>query len=478
MLSTSPFLDRLRDAIGAKNVLAAPEDRLAFETDWRRLHSHAATCVVLPETTEQVAYLVRLCAAAGQKIVPQGGNTGLVAGGVPVPGGNQVILNLRRMNKIRNFDPVGDTITVEAGVTLQTVQDAAAAAEKKFPVSLGAEGTAQIGGVISTNAGGIQVLAYGSMRAQVLGLEVVLADGKIWHGLRALRKDNTGLDLKQIFIGAEGTLGIITAATLRLHPAVLARATALVGVGSVEDAVKLFQAVRARAGGGLTMCEFITRDAINLAVAHTPGGRLPCEAAAYVLLELSAHAAGEGVEARLTAALEAVLEDGTATDALIAQSDRERADFLRLREAVPEGELAEGGAVKHDIAVPIGRIPETVSAIEALIAQNFPNCRLNIFGHIGDGNLHVNIRPPAGKTLADIADQKTAITEAVEALAAAQGGSFSAEHGIGQMRIFGMAAHKSPVELAMMRSIKTAFDPLGLFNPGKILPPEVFDAGD
>jgi FAD/FMN-containing dehydrogenase len=471
------FIELLRAAIGAKNVLTAPQDRQPFETDWRKLHSHAAICVALPETTEQVAAVVRICAEAGQKIVPQGGNTGLVAGGVPVPGGNQIVLNLRRMNKIRDIDPVGDTITVEAGVTLQAVQEAAAAAGKHFPVSLGAEGTAQIGGVISTNAGGIQVLAYGSMRAQVLGLEVVLADARIWHGLRALRKDNTGLDLKQIFIGAEGTLGIITAATLRLHPAVSSRATALVGAGSVEDAVKIFQAVRARAGFGLTMCEFITRDAMNLAIAHTPGARLPCDAAAYVLLEISDHAAGDGVDDVLLHAIEPLLEQGTASDAVIAQSGRERADLLRLREAVPEGELQEGGAVKHDISVPIGQIPQTVRAVEALVAQNFPGLRLNIFGHIGDGNLHVNIRPPEGQTLADIADQKAAITDAVETLAVAQGGSFSAEHGIGQMRISGMAAHKSALELAMMRRIKTAFDPAGILNPGKILPPACENAG-
>jgi FAD/FMN-containing dehydrogenase len=466
------FVEALREAIGSKAVLTAPADLAGFETDWRRLHSHKAVCVALPESIEQVSRAVALAGRAGVSVVPQGGNTGLVAGGVPVAGPRQMVLSLSRMNRILGLDELGDTITVQAGVTLQAVQEAAAAAGKLFPVSLGAEGTAQIGGVISTNAGGIQVLSYGSMRAQVLGLTVVLADGGVWDGLRGLRKDNTGFDLKQVFMGAEGCLGIITAAVLRLQPAVTARATAFIGVASLEGALSVFSALRRQAGAALTMCEFLTRAAMNLGVAHMPGGRLPCDAPAYVLTEISAHAAGAAVDDMLLAALERLLEDGTALDAVVAQSERERQDFLRLREAVPDGELVEGGAVKHDIAVPIGDIPATVREIEALVAARFPDCRLNIFGHVGDGNLHVNVRPPAGKTLADMADRKLAITEAVEAIAVARGGSFSAEHGIGQMRISGMAAHKSAVELNLMRRLKAAFDPDGVFNPGKMLPPE------
>ncbi len=465
------FVNALRDVAGAKAVLTDDADLQEFETDWRRLHSHKAICAVLPETTSQVSQIVALAARAGVKIVPQGGNTGLVAGGVPVAGVPQMVLSLRRMNRILAIDPAGETITVEAGVTLQAVQDAAAAAGKFFPVSLGAEGTAQIGGVISTNAGGIQVLAYGSMRAQVLGLTVVLADGAVWDGMRALRKDNTGFDMKQMFIGGEGCLGIITAAVLRLQPKITVRATAFVGVGSVEAALAVFGALRDRAGAALTMCEFLTRASMALGVAHLPGGRLPCEAPGYVLVEISAHAAGTAVDEALIAGLEALLEAGTATDAVIAQSERERQHFLRLREAVPDGELLEGGAVKHDIAVPIGKIPETVRAIEAMAAERFPDCRLNIFGHIGDGNLHVNVRPPAGKTLADLQERKAGITAAVEEIAVARGGSFSAEHGIGQMRIAGMAAHKSDVELTLMRRLKAAFDPDGVFSPGKMLPP-------
>jgi FAD/FMN-containing dehydrogenase len=451
-------------------MLTEPSDRAAFETDWRKLYNHPALCVVLPETTEQVAEIVKLCAASGTQIVPQGGNTGLVAGGVPSSSGNQIILSLSRMRKIRNFDPIGDTITVDAGITLQAVQEAAAAQHKLFPVSLGAEGTAQIGGVISTNAGGVQVLSYGSMRAQVLGLEVVLADGRIWHGLRALRKDNTGFDLKQLFIGGEGMLGIITAACLKLSPAVTERATALVGTASVEAALKLFQALRNTAGAALTLCEFLSGPAMALGAAHVRTGKLPFSSPAYVLTELSAHSKLGNVAAALEEVLAAALEDSTALDAVIAQSDRERHDLLALREAVPEGELKEGGAIKHDIAVPLGAIPDMVASVEALMTAKYPDCRLNIFGHIGDGNLHINIRPPAGRTLSDLADRKAAITTDIEALAVAHAGSFSAEHGIGQMRLAGMAAHKSAVELDLMRTLKRAMDPHNLLNPGKMLP--------
>jgi FAD/FMN-containing dehydrogenase len=465
------LIHALRAALPDKAILDAAADRAPFEVDWRKLSNHAALCVVLPETAEQVSAVIKLCRAAGVAVVPQGGNTGLVAGGVPVAGRPQLVLSLKRMARIRAFDDVGDTITVEAGVTLQAVQEAAADAGRLFPVSLGAEGTAQIGGVISTNAGGIQVLAYGSMRAQVLGLEVVLADGQIWNGLRALRKDNTGFDLKQLFIGAEGTLGIITAATLRLYPAVAARATALVGMANLQAALDVFQTVRAAAGGRLTMCEYMARDAMALGVAHIPDGRIPFAVAAYLLIEISA-TAPEDVSNKLLEVLEPLLESGTATDAIIAQSDRERQELLRLREAIPDGELVEGGAVKHDISVPINKIPETVAAIETLVAQKFPAFRLNIFGHVGDGNLHVNIRPPAGQTLTDIAARKAEITEAVEALAMAHQGSFSAEHGIGQLRLPGMAAHKSGVELQMMHALKNAFDPDDFLNPGKLLPPD------
>ncbi len=462
------MVEALRAALPANAVITDAAARAGYEEDWRHIHAHQALCVVLPSTTAEVAKTVKLCAAGGAKIVPQGGNTSLVAGGVPALGPPQIVLSLKRMNKILNLDPVGDTITVQAGAIVAAVQQAAAAAGRLFPVSFGGDGTAQIGGAISTNAGGIQVLSYGSMRAQVLGLEAVLPDGRVWNGLRALRKDNTGFDLKQLFIGAEGTLGIITAACLRLFPEVTSRATALVGVASLAQALLVFQALRA-AGPALTMCEFMTQAALHLGAAHLPDQHLPFDAAAYLLVELSAHGAGD-VQSQLETILAAALESGAAGDAVIAQSERERAALVRLREAISDAELAEGGAVKHDIAVPIAAIPDTVTAVEALIGEKFPDCRPNIFGHIGDGNLHVNIRPPPGQTLADLGARGTAITSAIEALAVAHAGSFSAEHGIGQMRLTGMAAHKSAVELALMRQLKQAFDPAGLLNPGKMLP--------
>ncbi|HQT45972.1 MAG: hypothetical protein B7X08_02980, partial [Acidocella sp. 20-63-7] len=347
---------------------------------------------------------------------------------------------------------------------------AATAQDKLFPVSFAAEGTAQIGGVISTNAGGVQVLAYGSMRAQVLGLEVVLPDGRIWNGLRALRKDNTGFDLKQLFIGAEGTLGIITAACLKLSPSVNASAMALVGVSGPQAALGLFQRLRARAGAALTLCEYLARPAMDLGVAHAPGGKLPFAAPAYVLAELSAHDPGAEIIPLLETILAQALEADAATDALIAQSGRERTALLALREAVPEGELAEGGAIKHDIAVPLATIPATVATIEALLTVEYPAARLNIFGHIGDGNLHVNIRPPEGQPLAVLDPVKTVLTAQIEALAVAQGGSFSAEHGIGQSRLPGMRAHKTAVELDLMRALKHALDPQNILNPGKTIP--------
>ena len=467
--SSRDLVNLLRERLSPSAVISAPEGRAPFETDWRRLRAVPALCVVQPASTAEVVAAVELCARAGVAMVPQGGNTSLVAGAVPVPGPPQVIVSLHRMSAITALDTVGDSIVVQAGATLQSVQEAAARAGRLFPLSLAAEGTAQIGGLVATNAGGIQVLAYGSMRALVLGLEVVLPDGRVWSGLRALRKDNTGFDLKQLFIGSEGTLGIVTAACLRLFPAVAERSTALVGVASIERALGLFQILREAAGPALTMCEFIDRDAMRLASAHVAGARLPFEAAAYVLVELSAQSAESAIAQVMERALAAALAHSIADDAVIAQSERERQSFLQLREAISDAELAEGGAVKHDISVPIAVIPEAVGAVRALVAREFPGCRLNIFGHLGDGNLHVNVRPPDGKRLADLGPLYRTITDSVETLAVERGGSFSAEHGIGQLRALGLRRHKPEVDIALMTALKQAVDPRNLMNPGKIL---------
>jgi FAD/FMN-containing dehydrogenase len=460
------FCAALKALLGETGVLTDPTDRAPFERDWRGLVHNAAVAVALPKTAQQVADIVKLCAAHGIAIVPQGGNTGLVAGGVPIADTPQLILSFNRMNAIRSLDLAADCVIAEAGVPLATLQEAAATAGRLFPVSFAADGSAQLGGVISTNAGGVQVLSYGNMRAQVLGLEVVLNDGSIWHGLTALPKDNAGYDLKHIFIGAEGTLGLITAACLRLHPAPRAQAMALAGTSSAAQAMALFQAMRQVAGPALTLCEFMTADAMAL------GGTAPFAAPAYLLLELSALEEDAAPQALLERVLEQALEAGTALDAVIAQSVREREALLALREAIPEGELQAGGSVKHDISVPLSRMAEMVAGTEAFIAQSHPGCRLNIFGHLGDGNLHINVRPAAGQTLADLAPIKTGITDAIETLAVSLGGSFSAEHGIGQFRLAAMTAHKPPEALALMRRLKQAFDPAGLFNPGKTIPAE------
>lgn len=464
------LLAALGQLLPPQALIYEPAERAAYEQDWRGLFNNPALCVVCPNSAAQIAAIIQICREAGVKLVPQGGNTGLVAGGVPTANSPQVILSLRRMNKIRSVDPVSDTIIVEAGVTLKAVQDSAVEIGRLFPVSLGAEGTAQIGGVIATNAGGMQVLSYGNMRAQVLGLEVVLADGRIWHGLKTLRKDNTGFDLKQVFIGSEGMLGIITAAALRLQPGIAARQSALVGVASVEAALDLFQALRGKSAGLLTLCEFIDGPAMQLGAAYAPAQKLPFAAPSYVLAELSSPSDSYDLTSLLELVLTEALERGAAVDAVIAQSERERADFLALREAVPEGELREGGALKHDIAVPVAAMPGMVNAVKDLIAASYPTCRPNIFGHIGDGNLHINIRPPEEQHVADMSDYKARLTAEIEALAMLRGGSFSAEHGIGQIKLDGMLAHKSPIELDLMRAIKHALDPEDLLNPGKMLP--------
>jgi FAD/FMN-containing dehydrogenase len=432
------MLEALKAVLGESGVLTAPADRALYERDWRGLSAHPALAVALPKNVEQVSDLVRLCAAHGIKIVPQGGNTGLVAGGVPVAAVPQLIVSLSRLTRIRAQD--ADTITVEAGATLAAVQEAAASAGRYFGVSFGAEGSATIGGAISTNAGGMRVLAYGPMRAQVLGLEVVLADGRIWNGLSALGKDNTGYDLKQLFIGAEGTLGLITAATLRLHPTPRPATTVLAGVDSPEHALQIFAAL----GPGVTLCEYMRGDSLPLS-----GAKLPFAAPDYLLIETSGD-------------LDAL------TDGVIAQSEAQRLEFISWREAISEGELRAGGAVKHDISVPLARIPAMVHATEALVAAKYPGARPNIFGHLGDGNLHINIRPAPGQTLADL--PKVAITAGIESLAASLGGSFSAEHGIGQFRLGSMVAHKSQLELDLMRRIRQALDPEQIFNPGKTIP--------
>jgi FAD/FMN-containing dehydrogenase len=451
----------LGEIVGAGNVLTAPEDTKPYFTDWRRQYRAAAECVVRPGNTAEVAAVVALCAREAAAIVPQGGNTGLVGGSVPTGTGREVVVSLSRMNRIRALDTLNDTATVEAGCVLAAIQQAAAQAGRLFPLSLAAEGSCQIGGNLSTNAGGVNVLRYGTAREQVLGLEVVLPDGRVWNGLRGLRKDNTGYDLKQLFLGAEGTLGIITAAVLRLFPRPSASATAWIALDSPKAAVELLGLLRERLGDRVSAFELLSRDCLAAVMAHSPGTRDPLAAAHpwYVLAEL----ADSGQPARLRERVEEALADcaerGALRDAALAHSGEQARALWRIRETIPEAQFTN---VKHDISVPVSRIPEFVEQAGRALAAAFP-AQVFCFGHVGDGNLHYNVGPEA------LMPRRAEVSRIVYDTVAALGGSISAEHGLGQLKREEIRRHKDPLELELMRSLKRTLDPKGLMNPGKLL---------
>ncbi|MFQ5468467.1 MAG: FAD-binding oxidoreductase, partial [Kiloniellaceae bacterium] len=426
-------------------------------------------CVVKPADTAEVATVVRLCAEAGVPMVPQGGNTGLVAGGIPFEDGGAIIVNLSRMNRIRALDPLNDTITVEAGCILQRVQEAA---DGLFPLDLGGRGSAQIGGNISTNAGGIQVLRYGNMRELVLGLEVVLADGRVWHGLRGLRKDNTGYDLKQMFIGAEGTLGIVTAAVLRLYPKPHSSATAFVAVKDVADAVALLGHLRDAMGDTLSSFELLPRIGVEMPVRHIPGVRdpLPAPYDWYVLVEVASAARADTPRAALEAALAAAYDEGPVLDAAVAASTAQAESFWRVRESLSEAQGFEGGSIKHDVSVPISAIATFIARASAAATALVPGARSVAFGHIGDGNIHFNLSQPKGADRAAFLARWDEVNRCVHDIVVELGGSISAEHGVGRMKVAENAHYKAPIEIELMRRIKTALDPKNLMNPGKVLP--------
>jgi len=450
------------DIVGAANVLTDPQDTRAYFTDWRRQYSGSAECVVRPGSTAEVARVVALCAEHELAIVPQGGNTGLSGGSVPTGKRREIVLALGRMNRIRALDRLNDTMTVEAGCVLANVQRAADEAGRLFPLSLAAEGSCQIGGNLSTNAGGINVLRYGTAREQVLGLEVVLPDGRVWEGLRGLRKDNTGYDLKQLFIGAEGTLGIITAAVLRLHPRPSASATAWIALGSPAAAVELLAVLHERLGDRLSAFELLSRSCVEAVLAHAPGTQDPLAAAHpwYVLTEL----ADSGEERLLRERVEKVLVDcaerGALADAALAQSGEQARALWRIRETVPEAQFTN---VKHDIAVPVSKSAEFIERAGPRLAARFPEVRIYAFGHVGDGNIHYNIGPES------LVDQREAVNRIVYNTVAELGGSISAEHGLGQLKRDEILRHKPPLELELMRALKRTLDPKGLMNPGKVL---------
>ncbi|MER6941804.1 FAD-binding oxidoreductase, partial [Nocardioides sp. NPDC000441] len=405
---------------------------------------------------------------AGVGVVPQGGNTGLVGGGVPDSGGDQVVLSLGRMRRIREIDPVADTLTVEAGTALATVQEAARKAGRLFPLSLGSEGSCTIGGTVATNAGGTAVLRYGMMRELVLGLEVVLPDGRVWDGLRPLRKDNTGYDLKQLFIGSEGTLGVVTAAVLRLLPATPRRATAFVALESVSAATELLPLLREHGGGQLTTWELLGRQAVDLVLAHLPGVRDPFSDRHewYGLVELAGTSVD--VDERLESALAAAAEEGLLLDAVVAGSPAQRASLWALREGVSEAQKSEGATLKHDVTLPITALSRFVAEVGPLLLEALPGLRLVTYGHIGDGNLHYNISAPVGDDAA-LRARASALTRIVYDAVAALGGSISAEHGIGTLKRDAAAAYKTGVEVDLMRAVKQAIDPDGVMNPRKVL---------
>ena len=446
---------RLADIVGAANVLTAAGDTKPYYTDWRKQYSAAAECVVRPATTREVAQVVALCAGDNIAVVPQGGNTGLVGGSVPTGARREVVLALGRMNRIRALDVLNDTATVEAGCVLAAVQRAAEEAGRLFPLSLAAEGSCQIGGNLSTNAGGVNVLRYGTAREQVLGLEVVLPDGRVWDGLRGLRKDNTGYDLKQLFLGAEGTLGVITAAVLRLYPKPTASATAWIALDSPREAVELLAALRERLGERISAFELVSRTCLEAVLSHVSDSRDPLGAPHpwYVLAEFGDSGAPEELHDRVAQAL-------AEREAVLAQSGEQARSLWRIRESIPEAQFAN---VKHDISLPISRIPEFVALADRALGSAFEKTEIYCFGHVGDGNLHYNVGPPR------LVDRRDAVNEIVYRAVERLGGSISAEHGLGQLKREAIRNHKPPLELELMRVLKAALDPKGLMNPGKVL---------
>jgi len=471
-VDTSTALSRIKKIVGPGGRVAGT-DTEALLRDERDLFRGAAALVVRPASTAECAGVVGICHEAGIGVVPQGGNTGYCGGATPFDANRQILLNLSRMNRIRELDPVNFTMTVEAGLVLAQAQAAAEEQGLMFPLSMGSEGSCQLGGNLSTNAGGLAVLRYGTARELVLGLEVVLPDGEVLSELGGLRKDNTGYDLKALFLGAEGTLGVITAAVLKLSPLPRSRETAWLAVPSVDAACRLVWRARQESGEQLVSAEYISRLSLELVLAHVEGARDPLDtpSAHYVLLEL----AGADSGGTLNDVLERILEQGLAAGEIdngaLAKSGQQRDALWRLREGIVEAERCEGGSIKHDISVRTSQLPRFLADAEPVLSALAP-CRLSVFGHIGDGNLHYNLLPPAGiDPEAYGAQYGQPLSRAVHELAVLLGGSFSAEHGVGVLKREELQRYKSPVALALMRTVKRALDPKGIMNPGKLFGP-------
>jgi FAD/FMN-containing dehydrogenase len=465
------MLETLRQCFSGRLILD-PVDMAPFLTDWRKRYSGAAQAVVQPDTVDDVAAVVSWCASHRIPIVPQGGNTGLSGGATPDSSGQAIVVSLARLRRIRALDPINQSITVEAGCILADLQRAAAEAGRLFPLSLAAEGSCTIGGNLSTNAGGVQVLRYGNARELCLGLEVVTAEGEIWDGLRGLRKDNTGYDLRDLYIGAEGTLGLITAATLKLFPMPAGQVTVLVAVADPHAALALLERAQRRLSATLTAFELMSDLCIRLVEHHFPDCRLPFASRSpyYVLLECSHPENESAARASLEALLEEAFDASLITEAVLAASIAQSRALWALRENISEAQGAEGKNIKHDVSVPISQIASFVDTAGAALARAYPGVRPVVFGHLGDGNLHYNVSPAHGdRDEAAFLALQDDINRIVHDEVVAQRGSISAEHGLGQLRRDEAARYKSKVEIALMRRIKQALDPLGIMNPGKVL---------
>jgi FAD/FMN-containing dehydrogenase len=471
-LPPAGLLDRLGATLGPRGLLTEPADLAPHLADWRGLYRGAALAVARPADTAEVAAVVRLCAEARVPVVPQGGNTSMVGGATPDETGRSVVLSLARLNRIRAIDPVDMTMTAEAGVVLKAAQDAAAAVGCLFPLSLGAEGTATVGGVLSTNAGGNTTVRYGNARELMLGLEAVLPDGSIWNGLRRLRKDNTGYALRHLLVGGEGTLGIVTAAVLRMFPRPRDTALAFCAVADEEAALALFRRLRDRDESALRAFEYMSGAGVAFCARHIEGVTLPLETASdhYVLVDLATPRPDAGLRGLLEAVLEEALEAGEVTDAVVAESEAQAQKLWRIREEHPEAQKREGASVKNDVSVPVSKVPEMIRRCSAALVELIPGSRPVPFGHIGDGNIHMNLEQPEGMDPAAFLARSHDIMDCVNAIVRELDGSFSAEHGIGRLKTDMMESWRGGAELSAMRAIKAALDPAGIMNPGKVLP--------
>ena len=471
----SDLVDRLRAIVGDKGLITDEQGKHPYLTDWRDNYLGTALAVVRPATTEEVAAVVKLCAAEKVAVVPQGGNTGMVGGGTPHEAGREIVLSLNRMNRVIDVDVIGYSMTVEAGVILKTIQETAAQHDRLFPLSLAAEGSCTIGGNLSTNAGGVQVLHYGNARQLVMGLEVVTPQGEIWNGLRALKKDNTGYDLRDLYLGAEGTLGIITKAVLKLWPKPKDVATSWIAVTSPEAAVELLSGANSASEDNVTSCELMSRQGVDFVLKHIAGAIDPLAErhAWYVLLEWSSTRARrdgqEGLREKMEAYLGEAMEKGLVLDAAIAQNEAQARAFWALRENHTESQKREGPSIKHDISVSVSKIPAFMTEGLAAMNKALPGCRPVPFGHVGDGNLHFNCMAPAGWDKTRFMAHHEAISGAVYDLVVGYGGSISAEHGIGRLKVEDLAHYRTRIELDTMRTLKRALDPQNIMNPGKVI---------